>query len=421
MKRYYGGQQRVAKPVEKITIDERVFTKRRIFFIALFLCLGIGALAYGFTHLHGSERGWQTIVPDKIGEESCCYDFTLTYEFGTTKKSARKERSSLEAAYKKLAKRAYRVFDRRAEYEEIGNLCSINRHPNEEVEVEPELYRALETCLSYEERLLFLGALTEHVEALLASDSDEALMEYDPYSNEEVMAFYRATAEYVNDPGSVSLELCGDNRVMLRVSPEYEAFAKANDIVDYIDFGWVRNAFICDYLADELTKQGFEHGILQSYDGFVRNFCKGDKAFRYALTFAVNGTAYSAGEMAYHGSMSFVWFHDYPASRAESEYRIMALADGKKRHTYLGTDGLPESALADMLCWSQKRSCGEVAVLMARYYISDSYDSEKAVSEADQKGIGLLTCTDGDLFCTDAQMEFPCLEDYERVTFRLKR
>ena len=56
MKRYYGGQERVAKPVEKITIDERVFTKRRIFFIALFLCIGIGALAYGFTHLHGSEK-----------------------------------------------------------------------------------------------------------------------------------------------------------------------------------------------------------------------------------------------------------------------------------------------------------------------------------------------------------------------------
>lgn len=421
MKRYYGGQERVAKPVEKITIDERVFTKRRIFFIALFFCLGIGALAYGFTHLHGSEKGWQTVVLDKVTEESSCYDFTLLYEFGKTKKSTRKERSGLESAYRKLTSRAYRVYDRRKEYSGLGNLCTVNRHPNEEVEVEPELYAALETCLTYNERMLFMGALTEHVEAWIASDSEEALFEYDPYGNKEVADFFRQTAKYANDPEAVSLRLLGNNKVMLFVSGEYEEFAKANDIIDYIDFGWARNAFIADYLADSLSKQGYTHGILQSYDGFVRNFCEGDGTFRYALTLWSDGKGYDAGEMQYTGAKSIVWLHDYPASGAESEYRVLVLPDGRKRHTYLGRDGFPESAVPDMLIWAEKCSCGEISARMARYYIADFWGSKEAEREAKSAGIGFLICTNGELFCNDDSVTFPVLNSYDGLTFRLAR
>lgn len=421
MKRYYGSQQNVSKPVEKITLDAKTASKWRIFFIALFLCIGFGAFAYAFTHLHGSEKGWQKVVLDKVVEESCCYDFTLLYEFGKTGKSARKERNGLEAAYRKLTVRTYRVFDRRKEYSGLGNLCTVNRHPNEEVEVEPELYAALETCLTYNERMLFMGALTEHVEAWIASDSEEALLEYDPYLNEEVADFYQRTSKYANDPEAVSLRLLGNNEVMLCVSSEYEEFAKANDIVDYIDFGWARNAFVTDCLADSLQEQGYTHGILQSYDGFVRNFCEGDGSFRYSLSLWTDGKCYDAGEMEYTGGRSIVWLHDYPYNGAESEYRVLALLDGRKRHTYLGHDGFPKSAVPDMLIWSEKCSCGEISVRMAQYYIADFYDAKEAESEAKSAGIGFLICTNGELFCNDDSVTFPVLNSYDGLAFRMAR
>ena len=82
MKRYYGAKQNVTKPVEKITLDDRTVSKKRIFFIALFLCIGFGAFAYAFTHLGRSEKGWQKVTIDIGTEESSYYDFTLMYEFG---------------------------------------------------------------------------------------------------------------------------------------------------------------------------------------------------------------------------------------------------------------------------------------------------------------------------------------------------
>ena len=95
MKRYYGSKQTLAEPVEKITLDDHIVSKKRIFFIALFLCLGFGAFAYAFTHLGGSEEGWQTVTIDKIADVSSSYDFTFLYEFGKGKTSARRERNSL--------------------------------------------------------------------------------------------------------------------------------------------------------------------------------------------------------------------------------------------------------------------------------------------------------------------------------------
>ncbi|MBO6064952.1 MAG: hypothetical protein J6P36_00905 [Lachnospiraceae bacterium] len=420
MKRYYGSKQTLAEPVEKITLDDHVVSKKRIFFIALFLCLGFGAFAYAFTHLGGSEEGWQTVTIDKIADVSSSYDFTFLYEFGKGKTSARRERNSLVSEYRTLTERAYKVFDRRAEYAGIGNLCTVNRHPNEEVKVEPELYRALETCLKYDEKLLYLGALSESLDALITSDGAEALKEYDPYSDEAAMKFFLETAEHAGN-GAVSLTLRGENKVFLYVSDEYMAFARENDIVDFIDFGWARNAVIADYLADELVKKGFTHGILQSYDGFIRNFCEGEEEFAYALTFAVNNAGhFHAGEMKYKGKKSIVWLHDYAANRAESDYRVLELSDGRKRHTYLGTDGLPKSALSDMLIWSENGSCAEISLQMAQYYISDSWQAEDAYETAGQLKIGLMTCSDGALICNDPAVSVPAPKSYGDIVFRLE-
>lgn len=377
--------------MEKITLSDQTVSKRRIFFIALFLCVGIGAFVYAFTHLGTNKKGWQKVVLDKLTDVSVSYDFTFTYEFGTGKKSVNKEYSGLVSCYRKLTGDAYKIFDRREEYKGIGNLCTINRHPNEELTVEPALYRALESCLKDGRRLLYLGALTEHMEALIASDSAEALYETDPYTNPEVKEFFGKTAQYAYDNDSVSLELLGGNRVKLYVSQEYLSFAGENGIVDFIDFGWARNAVIIDYLADGLTEAGYKHGILSSYDGFTRNFCEGGGAFDYELILAEGNTVRNAGTMQYKGPMNFVWFHDYAVNSFDRISRVLELNDGYRRNTYLGPDGMPLSVLRDMLLWSDSLSCTEIALVTARYYISVNYYGDDLRDECGRRGISVLT------------------------------
>ena len=407
MKRYYGSQQNVTKPVEKITLDDRSVSKKRIFFIALFLCIGIGAFVYAFTHLGGEEKGWQKVTLDKVVDESSYFDFTLSYEFGKTKKSVKREKNALSEAYKSLCREAYILFDRTTEYDGMGNLCTVNRHPNETVTVEPALYKAFETYAFYStNRLLYLNALTEHVEALVSSDSDEALSEYDPYTTDSVREFFNKTAEFAMNPESVQLELCGDNRVILHVSQEYITFAKENDIANFIDFGWMKNAFICDFLADSLIEKGFRNGILTSSDGFTRNFCESTEDFSYTLVFYEDGAARNAGTMNYQGKMNFVWLHDYPVNTFDRMSRVLMLPDGNRRHTYIGRDGMPKSARHDLLVWSPGWPCANLAISAANSYISDEIDLSYFLKDCGYWDMNALFFEDGMIHTSDWSVTF---------------
>ena len=57
----------------------------------------------------------------------------------------------------------------------------------------------------------------------------------------------------------------------MSVSDDYLAFAEKNFISDFIDFSWMKNAFITDYVADVMIDNGYTLGSLTSYDGFTRN------------------------------------------------------------------------------------------------------------------------------------------------------
>ncbi len=53
----------------------------------------------------------------------------------------------------------------------------------------------------------------------------------------------------------------------------------AEGIGSFIDFSWMRNAFIADYLAEGLAARGFGKGALTSFDGFARNLEQGGEDF----------------------------------------------------------------------------------------------------------------------------------------------
>ena len=60
------------------------------------------------------------------------------------------------------------------------------------------------------------------------------------------------------------VELLGEGRIRLFVSREYLEFARREGVECFIDFEWMRNAFIIDYLARELAAQGYTSGVLLS-------------------------------------------------------------------------------------------------------------------------------------------------------------
>lgn len=89
--------------------------------------------------------------------------------------------------------------------------------------------------------------------------------------NSEVRGFVDETLAYVNNPDAIDIELLGENKLRLNVSDEYADFASQNDIVEYLDFFWLKNAFIVDYIAEHLAENSYIHGTITTYDGYTRH------------------------------------------------------------------------------------------------------------------------------------------------------
>ena len=136
--------------VERVEISDKN-VKLRIAAAVIFLIIGAAAIAYGFAQTFAVEKGWQEITAEVEGV-SCSDEFTLVYDIGTSGNSARAERRSLMNLWSTATADAAKIFDPETQYGDLGNLASLNLHPNETVELEPALYEALELIESYGDR-----------------------------------------------------------------------------------------------------------------------------------------------------------------------------------------------------------------------------------------------------------------------------
>lgn len=57
-------------------------------------------------------------------------------------------------------------------------------------------------------------------------EDDSQTVDYDPYQNSEIAAYYAEIAAYAGDKDSVEIKFLGDDQVCLFVSEEYLAFAE---------------------------------------------------------------------------------------------------------------------------------------------------------------------------------------------------
>ena len=361
------------KPVERIQLSGEHLTLRLIA-AAVFLVLGGTALAYAFTQLLSPEPGWQTVEAGASEGASCGDEFVFLYELGAAGVSVSAENRALTRLYSDACGRMFQVFHTLESFEGVTNLRDVNLHPNETLTVDETLYRAFETVQRYGNRAVYLGPVYERYNGLFSCTDDGQLSDFDPYLSEEVREEYAAIAAFANDPQSVDLRLLGDNRVCLYVSEEYLAYAGQEEIQRYLDFGWLTNAFVIDYLAQVLTENGYTHGSISSYDGFIRNLDGRELDYALNLFDFIDGTIYPAGVLRYRGPRSMAYLRDYPLSAADSR-RMYLLENGEVRTGYLSTeDGRCKSAAHDLIVWSDSADCAGLALQIAPVYVADTLD-----------------------------------------------
>jgi hypothetical protein len=218
------------------------------------------------------------------------------------------------------------------------------------------------------------------------SENDSAAKEVDPGQNEELKAYVQTLADYAKDSNAIGLVLLGESKIMLNVSQEYMAFAKENELRYLVDFGWLRNAFVADYIANELTNNGFTNGFIASVDGFTRNLDNRANAYSLNVFNKNQNSVELAAVMEYSAPKSLAFLRGYPMYDQEN-YRYYSFANGRIVTAMIDPeDGQSKVATDNLVSYSESLCCGELALSVMPVYVSDTF-SEQALNELTNEGI----------------------------------
>ncbi len=383
-----------------IPLPENKLKLRTALVIAL-IVLAVASFAFGINSLVGTDAGMAEITV-LSGEMNAGDDFTFYYNLGFGGADATDERREVRSLYSQAATDALEIFSSDVEAEGGGNLYYLNSRPNEDVAVDGALYSALEQLEGSGTRYHYLAPLYEQYYAMFNSASDAEAAEYDPRLNDAQAEFFSQIAAFASDSGEIALELLGDNKVRLHVSEEYMRFAEANGVTTFIDLTWMKNAFIADYIAQELIDAGYTHGALISDDGFMR--CLDDETgAEYSFTFSHRDgtTITNLSTLQFSGTVSIAYLHDYPLESGNSGGYYL-YSDGTLRSAFLDTaDGLDRSCVPELAAYSFEDGCAGLALRLAPVFISSDLDMNE-LAELEKDGITVYYTQDG-VLCSTAE------------------
>ncbi len=401
-------REQLPKPVKKIELSDKN-VKLRIIAAALFLLIGAALLAYSVNNFLKPDLGWQAIETYAANDVDCSEEFVFLYNL----KSANEEKA-VRTLYSDAALKCYRLFNESESFDGMTNVRDINQNPNKELAVDEVLYNAFSLINELDSQYIYLAPVYVRYDDIFFCADDSMLADFDPGLNEDIAGEYAAVWEHARD--GCRVELLGDNKIKLNVSDSYLEYAEKEGITDFIGFFWLKNAFIADYIADIMIENGFTDGSITSYDGFTRNL--GVKEDYSLNIFDRRGDkVYAAAIMHYTGALSAVSYRDFPLNSLDSR-RFYTLDNGEIRHSYLDFDGLCKSAIGSLLCMSADKSCAEVALATAPFYIKDTFEPE-GLSELSDSGIFSVYCENGFIRCNSPSVTFSDFYDDGAVSYAL--
>lgn len=406
------------RPVERIELNESNTTRRLVFTVA-FLVFGVMMLAYAFYQFLTPQTEWIHVEVNSSVGASCADEFDLLYHLSGGR-SAREEQRAVTAVYSQLCHNALEVFHNQLEVEGVNNLWAINRHPNEELVVDGALYEAFSVVERSGSRLLYLGPVYDRYGGVFYCEGDWQLVDFDPWSSEEVAREYLEYTRFANDPQSVRVELLGEDRIRLFVSQEYLDYAAREGVESFIDFAWMRNAFVTDYIARELAGQGYSRGVLCSYDGFARCMDASGEEYSLNLHDRQGQTVYVAAELRYQGPMSIVSLRDYPVSGQDAD-RFYRTESGEIRVPYVDpVDGRSRTAVPNLACYAGDKGCGEILLEMAPVYIAEDFQKD-ALAGLEKEGIASIYCEDRVIYPSERDAVLTQIYEGENMSYRVEQ
>lgn len=404
------------KPVQKIALSER-FPKWRLCAVIFFVAIGALAFAYSLMAYFRVDSGWQAIEVSSSAQTNCSSEFSFQYNLGAGQLSSTAEHKAIVALYTQLTVNAHQLFHPTQTFDGVHNICFINAHPNEIIDVDPVLYRAFEVLQRHQSRLLYLGPIYAEYENLFSCKDDSETVSYDPYQSSEVAQYFAQIAAFANNPSDISLELLGDNSIRLYISENYLAYAQEIGFVRFLDFFSIKNAFVIDYLADSLIAHQYTEGHLTSYDGFMRTLGTNQTVYTYQLYDRNEQHIYPAAVMQCQGPICIVSLRDYPLNSME-QFRYYELANKEIRFPYIDSvDGWCKSAVHTLTGYAKQNSCSDIVVQLLPIYTTENL-SESQLALLRENDIYTIYGKDYVLYYNEASLVLTDLYQKEDTAYR---
>ena len=387
----------------------------RIVLLVLAIAIAIGAFAYGISSALSTKPGWAEIEASTSGL-NCSEDFVLSYNLGAGETSATAESKALKLLYGQLTENAYQIFDNGFESEDVHNIRYVNSHINEEITVEPALHKALSAIAGSGNRSIYLAPVYALYLPLLLCENDISAAQCDPQKQPEILEFISQTAAFANNPDMINIEILDGQKLVLRVAQEYLTFAEQNEISYFLDFSWMTNAFIADYIADALIENGYTNGYLASHDGYTRNLCSAEQYFSLNVFQRVDKDVIIPATWHYPGGTSVVTLRDFPLSE-DDRWSYYAYEDGRIASVLIDpADGKEKSVTSAMTCYASTASCSDILLNMAPLYLAETLDTQQ-VSALKEKGIFTLLSDGKAIYTNDTSLQIQLYEGYSKVMF----
>lgn len=385
----------------------------RVVLLALAVVIAIVAFWYGFSELFGLEPGWRTIKVSS-GNLNCSGDFVLSYNYvDASDVSATAQNKRLTALYTKATEDAYQLFYNDYTSDELHNLRYINQHINQQITVEPALYDALSAISAAGNRCIYLAPAYAQYQQLFVCESDVEAIQHDPQNQTETKAYIAEIARFANDPNMINIQILGDNQIKVLASQEYLDFIDENEIEYVLDFSWMTNAFIADYIADLLIENGFTNGYLSSFDGFTRNLYDDDTNFNLNVFKRVGNDILLPATISYPGGYSLVTLRDFPIND-QDRWHYYAFENGRIASLLIDpADGTEKSAVSSLIGYSETAGCADIVLSIAPLYVTDSLDTQK-VNALTADGIYTVYPEGDSVYSNDPSLTLKLYENYTK-------
>lgn len=377
-------KERELPRIQRIELSEKN-SKLRWILAGVLLLIGLAFFAIGVNSCVGTQSGWQE-VQITANKTNCSADFVLNYCYGQSDLEPTLERRQVVACYSSAVVDGYELFNTDVENSTLGNLTLINSKPNQAVTVEKALYDALAQIVAAKNRHIYLTAVYEEYDRIFRADTEVHAAEFDPAQNEDLLPYIQEAAAFAADPAHIDLVLLGEGKVQLKVSEAYLAFVQDNGIGNLVDLGWMKNAFIADFLASRLASEGHTNGYLASFDGYTRNLDTRGSSYSFNVFDRIDSEIYLPAVLQYNEPMSIVFLRNYPMSARDSGGYYL-FSNGRIATAMIDpADGMYKSATDNLVGYSNTASCGQIVLALAPVFVADDMDVQ-ALNALTQQGI----------------------------------